>query len=120
MVEALRRCRDELTCVCVTNNVRSGTGPGMATTTERAAAIDEVMQLFHVVVESSVVGARKPEERFYELALAAAGCEANEVVYLDDLGINLKPAKAMGMQTIKVVDPAVARAELAEITGLAL
>ncbi len=120
MVEALRRCRAELTCVCVTNNVRTGSGPGMATTPQRAAAIDEVMQLFHVVVESSVVGVRKPEIRFYELALQAASCDATDVVYLDDLGVNLKPAKAMGMQTIKVVDPDVARAELAEITGLDL
>ncbi|MEO1062121.1 MAG: HAD-IA family hydrolase [Actinomycetota bacterium] len=120
MVEALRRCRDDLTCVCVTNNVRSGSGHGMATTTERAEAIEQVMELFHVVVESSVVGVRKPERRFYELALDAAGCDANEVVYLDDLGINLKPAKAMGMRTIKVVDPDDARAELAMITGIDL
>ena len=106
--------------MCVTNNVRSGTGPGMATTELRAAAIDEVMQLFHVIVESSVVGVRKPEVRFYELALEAAGCDAADVVYLDDLGINLKPARAMGMQTIKVVDADAARAELADVTGLDL
>ncbi|MEM9710640.1 MAG: HAD-IA family hydrolase [Actinomycetota bacterium] len=120
MVEALRRCRAELRCVCVTNNVRAGEGPGMATTAERAAAIDEVMGLFHVIVESSIVGVRKPERRFYELALEAAGCAAEDVVYLDDLGINLKPARAMGMRTIKVVDPDDARAELADITGLEL
>ena len=81
----------------------------MATTAERAAAIDEVMGLFHVIVESSIVGVRKPERRFYELALEAAGCAAEDVVYLDDLGSNLKPARAMGMRTIKVVDPADAR-----------
>ena len=76
----------------------------MATTELRAAAIDEVMQLFHVIVESSVVGVRKPEVRFYEIACERLDVTPDECVFLDDLGINLKPAAAMGMTTIKVLD----------------
>lgn len=67
---------------------------------------------FKVIIESSRVGVRKPDPRFYELACDALGVRPDECVYLDDLGINLKPAKAMGMTTIKFVDPQVALAEL--------
>ena len=72
---------------------------------------------FDVVVESAVVGLRKPDPRIYELVLSKLGVEAREAVYLDDLGINLKPARTMGMTTIKVGDPEVALAELAGILG---
>ena len=58
------------------------------------------------------MGVRKPERRFYEIACERLDVEPSECVFLDDLGINLKPAKAMGMQTIKVVDPDTALAEL--------
>jgi len=75
---------------------------------------------FDVVVESSVVGVRKPEPRFYELALEQLGVAATDAVFLDDLGVNLKPARAMGMHTIKVTDPDVALAELSAVTGLDL
>ena len=73
-----------------------------------------------VVVESSVVGVRKPDPRFYELACERLAIEPSEAVFLDDLGINLKPARAMGMATIKVGDPAVAIAELEQIVGFPL
>ena len=79
-----------------------------------------MLSCFDVVVESSVVGVRKPEPRFYELALEQLGVAAADSVFLDDLGVNLKPARAMGMRTIKVTDPAVALAELSEVTGLDL
>ena len=39
-------------------------------------------------------------------------------MYLDDLGVNLKPAREMGMTTIKVIDPDVALRELSVATGL--
>ena len=68
--------------------------------------------LFDHVIESSKVGVRKPDPRFYELACETCGVEPAEVVFLDDLGVNLKPAAAMGMTTIKVVDPADAIAQL--------
>ena len=72
---------------------------------------------FDVVVESAVVGLRKPDPRIYELVLAQLDVEASRAVFLDDLGINLKPARAMGMATIKVTDPDRALAELAATLG---
>ncbi len=72
---------------------------------------------FDVVIESAVVGLRKPDPRIYELALIKLGVDAPDAVFLDDLGINLKPARAMGMTTIKVSDPDVALAELADVLG---
>jgi len=71
-------------------------------------------------VESSVVGCRKPELGFYELACGHLGVAPSDCVFLDDLGINLKPARAMGMTTIKVDDPAVAIADLEDVLGLPL
>ena len=75
------------------------------------------MARFDHVIESSKVGVRKPELAFYELACTTAGVEPPEVVFLDDLGINLKPAKAMGMTTIKVVSPEQAIADLEMTLG---
>ena len=69
----------------------------------REAEIDLIMERFDAVVESSKVGCRKPETRFYEIACELLDVEPTECVFLDDLGINLKPAAAMGMQTIKVL-----------------
>jgi putative hydrolase of the HAD superfamily len=73
---------------------------------------------FKVIIESSRVGVRKPDPRFYAMACDALSVTPAECVYLDDLGINLKPAKAMGMTTIKFVDPQVALAELKGHLGL--
>jgi putative hydrolase of the HAD superfamily len=75
---------------------------------------------FDVVVESAVEGLRKPELPIYELVLERLGVDASEAVFLDDLGINLKPARAMGMTTIKVVDPDDALRELASVLAIAL
>ena len=86
----------------------------------RADGRDGVLSLFHHIVESSKVGVRKPDPRFYEIACELADVEPDEVVFLDDLGVNLKPAKAMGMTTIKVGDPAVAFAELEQVVGFSL
>jgi epoxide hydrolase-like predicted phosphatase len=72
---------------------------------------------FDVIIESAVVGLRKPDPRIYELVLNKLGVDAPDAVFLDDLGINLKPARAMGMTTIKVGDPDVALAELGDILG---
>jgi putative hydrolase of the HAD superfamily len=72
------------------------------------------------VLESSKVGVRKPDPRFYEMACEALSVAPDEVVYLDDLGINLKPARAMGMHTIKVTDPAMALDELSSVLGILL
>ena len=63
------------------------------------------MAMFDHVTESRHAGVRKPEVRFYEMACEAVGVRPTQVVFLDDLGVNLKPAAAMGMRTIKVGDP---------------
>lgn len=99
---------------CLTNNVVSTAEPA----NERQAEVRAVMARFHHVVESSKVGCRKPEPRFYEIACGLLEVSPEECVFLDDLGINLKPAAAMGMRTIKVGDPAVALAELSGHLGL--
>lgn len=111
MVEAVRRCGERLATGLLTNNVRRAPDDPRA---------DALFALFDVVVESSVVGVRKPEQRFYELACEQLAISPTEAVFLDDLGINLKPARAMGMTTIKVGDPAVALAELEAIVGFPL
>ena len=108
MVAALRSVIEAgLLTACLTNNVVA-----KVTEDERSRAVADVMSLFHVVIESSKVGCRKPEPRFYEIACEQLGVRPSECVFLDDLGINLKPAAAMGMRTIKVGDPDVALAEL--------
>ena len=99
---------------CLTNNVVSKDEPR----DDRALQVRAVMDRFHHVVESSKVGCRKPEPRFYEIACGLLGVSPDECEFLDDLGINLKPAAAMGMRTIKVGDPAVALQELSGHTGL--
>ena len=98
---------------CLTNNVVSDD-----TGETKRPDVAQVMAKFDHVVESSKVGVRKPEPRFYEIACELAGVEPAECVFLDDLGINLKPARAMGMQTIKVAKPAPAIAELSALLDL--
>lgn len=113
MVEAIRRVKAAgLKTACLTNNFRPSS--------EGSGDVLEVMQMFDEVIESSKVGIRKPEVRFYEIALETLGIEATEAVFLDDLGINLKPAKAMGMTTIKVLGADQAIADLEAVLDLKL
>lgn len=114
MVEALRRCHQRLKTACLTNNFVDADDEGMP------AKMPAVMEHFDVLVESSKAGCRKPDPRFYEIACEELGIEPSEAVFLDDLGINLKPAKAMGMTTIKVVDPDEAIGALETVVGFAL
>jgi len=120
MVEALRRISARFRTACITNNMPAGLGPAMVRSPEKAAAIGEIMALFEHVVESSKTGWRKPDPRIYAHACHLLGVAPSACVYLDDLGINLKPARAMGMATIKVDDPDKALGELEQLTGLAL
>lgn len=108
MVDALRKVSERYRTAMLTNNFSAGDDPG-------SGSHGETKQLFEVIIESAKVGVRKPTPRFYELACEALGVAPEACVFLDDLGINLKPARAMGMTTIKVVDPHVALAELGEV-----
>jgi putative hydrolase of the HAD superfamily len=113
MVEAVRRCSDRLVTGLLTNNfLVAGEGEG--------GRHGPILSLFDGIIESSRVGVRKPDPRFYEVACEKLGVEPVECVFLDDLGINLKPARALGMTTIKVVDPADALAELEAVVGFPL
>lgn len=123
MVNAVRQCKAAgLLVACLTNNVRSDrdNSKGSSATTAQPERDDvaEAMALFDHVTQSSLAGIRKPERRFYELACTALGIAPNEAIFLDDLGINLKPAAAMGMRTIKVTDPDVALNELSAHLGI--
>jgi len=106
---------------CLTNNVVTHDDPALEVIADdRTVAIGQIMDRFDAIVESSKVGVRKPEPRFYEIACEQLGVQPSECVFLDDLGINLKPARAMGMATIKVDTPAQALGELEVVLGLEL
>jgi putative hydrolase of the HAD superfamily len=120
MVDALRACKRHFTNACVTNNVAAGPGRGFDRDAGRAVEWRGILELFDVVIESSKIGVRKPEIRFFERTCGQLGITASQAVYLDDLGTNLKPARAMGMHTIKVGDPAMAIAELEAVLDISL
>jgi putative hydrolase of the HAD superfamily len=112
MVEAVRRCHERLKTAFLTNNfgvAERGDGPW-----------NGLSEHVDVIVESSRVGLRKPDPAIYRLVCDELGVEPPEAVFLDDLGVNLKPARALGMTTIKVVDPDTALAELEAVVGFAL
>jgi putative hydrolase of the HAD superfamily len=115
MVEALRRCHDRLATALLTNNFVAADGAALA-----SGPMAEVMAHFDVIVESSRAGVRKPDPAIYGIVCRDLGVEPHEAVFLDDLGVNLKPARALGMTTIKVDDPDVALAELEEVVGFPL
>jgi putative hydrolase of the HAD superfamily len=117
MVEALRRVKARFKTGCITNNL-----PANATgcTSGRTLYVAEVMALFDHIIESAKIGLRKPDPRIYRMMVDALGVDPAACIYLDDLGVNLKPARDMGMTTIKVVDAAQAIAELEAATGMVL
>jgi len=130
MVEAVRRCGSAFKTGLLTNNFvtpasRPPAGPqadaaGRADDDGIATSLSAVLALFDVVVESSVIGVRKPDPRFYLVACERLGIGPERAVFLDDLGINLKAARQLGMRTIKVGDPDEALAELEAVVGLTL
>ena len=120
MVEVLKTLKQHLKVACITNNVKAGQGPGMSRDRKRAETVNEVMDLFDLIVESSVEGIRKPNPAIYELTCTRLNVEPANALFLDDLGINLKPARSMGMQTIKVLNEDQAIRDLAELTGYKL
>ena len=101
MVEALRRVKQQCKTGCITNNLPANSIGSLG---GRAIYVAEVMALFDHVIESAKIGLRKPDPRIYRMMAGALGVDPKNCVYLDDLGINLKPAREMGMTTIKVLD----------------
>ncbi|HEY4124126.1 MAG TPA: HAD-IA family hydrolase [Rhizomicrobium sp.] len=117
MIEALRRIKAKFKTGCITNNVpanMTGSNEG------RSLYAKDVMALFDHVIESAKTGIRKPDPRIYEMMCETLKVSPDTCIYLDDLGVNLKPARAMGMATIKVESGAQAIAELETLTGLRL
>jgi putative hydrolase of the HAD superfamily len=103
---------------CITNNVPSGEGPGMAHGIGKAAQVADAMTRFEHIIESSKAGIRKPDPRIYQIMCDALGVKAEECIYLDDLGINCKPAASLGMHAIKVVGEAQLLTDLSGVTGV--
>jgi putative hydrolase of the HAD superfamily len=119
MVAALKACKAAGFKVgCITNNVVSEHSPGQDAGQRTAGAMAQVMPLFDAIIESSKAGVRKPDPRIYLMMCKQLAVEPAACVYLDDLGINCKPAAALGMKAIKVVDVDQTLAELAQATGL--
>jgi putative hydrolase of the HAD superfamily len=118
MVEALRRCHERLKTAMLTNNFT--TGAPAADGWRGNGPMAAVLELFDVIVESSRARVRKPDPAIYRLVCDELGVEPPEAAFLDDLGVNLKPARALGMTTIKVDDPDVAIAELEAVVGFPL
>ena len=117
VIEALKVCKAKVKVGCITNNAKIGKGASMTEDEDRAREAGKILDLFDHVIESSKVGLRKPDPRIYALMCEALGVEAAHCVYLDDLGINLKPARAMGMTTIKVTSESQLLEDLAKVTG---
>ncbi len=112
MVEAVRRVRSRgLRAAALTNNWTREDGDAIG-----ALLRDD----FDVFLESRALGLRKPDPRVYTLACEKLGVEPPEAVFLDDIGGNLKPARALGIHTIKVDDPDRALQELERALGFPL
>jgi putative hydrolase of the HAD superfamily len=105
---------------CITNNVPTGHGAGMARSDDRADALEAVFARFEHVIESSKAGVRKPDPRIYAMMCEHLGVAPRACIYLDDLGINCKPAAAMGMHAIKVTSGEQALADLSAVLDLNL
>ena len=120
MVSALGIIKQNHRIGCITNNVNTGQGPGMAKTSDKASQVAEIMAMFDVVIESSKVGIRKPDPKIYQMTCEQMSIAPEETIYLDDLGINLKPARALGMATIKVLNVTQALAELEKLLSIEL
>lgn len=105
---------------CITNNVPSGKGAGMAQTEAKAAEVAAILARFDHVIESSKIGVRKPDPRIYQMMCDALGVAPTACVYLDDLGINCKPAALLGMHAIKVESGEQALSDLSAILTLPL
>ena len=119
MVKALQKIRGNLIQACLTNNIRSLKEEAFEEgNVSVSGKHDVIMDLFDFVIESSKVNLRKPDPAFYKMACEKASIEPSEAVFLDDLGINLKPAKILGMETIKVINSRDALQELQKLISI--
>ena len=117
MVEALKRVKAAVRTGCITNNLPAN---AIGSAGGRTLYVAEVMALFDHVIESAKIGLRKPDPKIYRMMVEMLGVDPRACVYLDDLGVNLKPAREMGMTTIKVTSGEQAIAELEAATGFTL
>ena len=115
MVEALRRIHARMKTGCITNNLPAKESGAMAGMYKK-----DIMALFHHVIESAKIGLRKPDPKIYAMMVEALEVDPKNCVYLDDLGINLKPARELGMRTVKVGAPGPALDELERWVGFPL
>jgi len=114
MIAVVEHLRGKMKLAAITNNVARD-----KPSTERTSGLN-AHKLFPVVIESAIVGVRKPEPRIFQIACDELGIEPRDAVFLDDLGANLKGAKALGMTTIKVDHTLSAIDELEEALGIPL
>lgn len=119
VVAAFFACKARFKVGCITNNAPTGKGAGMSASSHKAEQIADVFAQFDHVIESSKAGVRKPDPRIYRMMCEALGVDPARCVYLDDLGINLKPAREMGMTTIKVTSEEQLLGDLAKAVGVA-
>ncbi len=121
MVAALDRLvASGLRIGCITNNVPTGSGAGLARSTDRADALEQIFARFEHVIESSKAGVRKPDPRIYLMMCEALGLAPADCIYLDDLGVNCKPAALLGMHAIKVTSEGQALADLSAVLAIDL
>lgn len=118
MVGALKHCKDHFKVGCITNNMKTGGNASMAATKDGVSATAQIFPLFDVLIESSKAGVRKPDPRIYLMMCEALGVKPETCIYLDDLGINCKPAAQLGMTAIKVTGETQALDDLERATGL--
>ena len=117
MVEALKTIKANFKTGCITNNLPNN---AIGSASGRGLYVAEVMALFDHVIESAKIGLRKPDPKIYRMMIEALDVDPKNCIYLDDLGVNLKPAREMGMTTIKVLSGDQAIADLEAATGLSL
>ena len=118
MVGALKTCKQHFKVGCITNNMKTGEGAAMAATPEGVSATAAIFPLFDAILESSKAGVRKPDPRIYLMMCDLLAVKPDQCVYLDDLGVNCKPAAGLGMTAIKVTSESQALDDLEKATGL--
>ena len=111
MINTLNTIKNKMIQACLTNNIQA-MDKEFEGNVSASGKHNKIMELFDFVIESSKENVRKPDPEFYLLACKRANIDPTEVIFLDDLGVNLKPARELGMITIKVIKPEVALEEL--------